>query len=169
MTDKSIQSDKLINILISNAEARVRFHSVMEYDELLAAKIIDDIAGIEPTVTKYNLSIFRNRIVKRCLDVSVAAMLLTLGLPLIPLFSKSVKVTLQNLTKVLFGKMSIIGLYPTENMRADLSKIGILGLAHISNPSSLTPEAIKKLNDYYIKHYSLLLDLDILIKYIFRK
>lgn len=168
-SDDSISPSDMINLMIESSNSKVRFHQVKEYDELLAAQIIDDISGIEPTVPKYNLSKFRNITLKRFEDVVISMILLTIGLPFLLAFKSNKAKFIKNIFKVLSGKISFIGLHKVEeNDNPAIGKIGIIGPSATENPDHLSIEAIKKLNDYYVRHYSLSLDFDIIIKYLIR-
>jgi hypothetical protein len=83
----------------------------------------------------------------------------------------------RNVLEVLRGKKSIIGLYPLGvepfDEQAALSpavgKIGLTGLAHLHSPETLSVQALQSLNEFYVKHYSLWLDIDILVTLFFRR
>jgi len=70
---------------------------------------------------------------------------------------------------VLSSHYSIVGIYPVDNIRNYNSKPGILNLVMFADPQSLNEYTIKKLNDYYENNYSLSLDFDILIKFVFKR
>ncbi len=169
LADDKLTSSDIIDLMLENANSNVRFHRVDEYDDLLAAQIIEEISGIEPTVPKYNLSMFRYRAVKRIEDILISVSLLTIGLPIILFFNKKPKEFLSKLIKVLKGNYSFVGLYETKTRKNRIGKLGVIGPALLKEPENLSDEAINKLNDYYIRHYSLSLDFDIIIKYLIRK
>jgi lipopolysaccharide/colanic/teichoic acid biosynthesis glycosyltransferase len=50
-----------------------------------------------------------------------------------------------------------------------VAKEGIISLAGLSNPNILTEDAIRNLNKYYLKHYNMILDISIFIKYLIGK
>jgi len=169
ITDDSIDSTALMKIVSSQRNDKVRFHVAQEYEELLAARIINEITGSEPTLPNYNLSKFRYRFIKRLSDISISIFLLTLGIPLVYLlFGKTVG-KWKNLFNVLIGKYSFIGLYKTKGSKNSMGKPGLIGLAHISRPERLSEQSIENLNDYYLRNFNLSLDVDIFIKYLFRK
>lgn len=167
--DESLSSSELINLMLEFSSKNVRFHQVKEFDELLAASVIQDIAGIEPTVPVYNLSRFRNRAIKRFEDIGISLILLSFGLPLILIFRRNPFTFIKLLLKVLIGELSFIGLHKIEGINPTIGKIGIIGPNASENPGNLSQEALKKLNDFYVRHYTLSIDFDILIKYIIRK
>jgi GT2 family glycosyltransferase/lipopolysaccharide/colanic/teichoic acid biosynthesis glycosyltransferase len=96
---------------------------------------------------------------------------------------------------VVRGTYSIVGLYPVESSitatpvigtvsdtkttkkQADKHEhfynhipgnIGLTGLVHIHSPEQLSVQAIQRLNDYYARSYSLWLDIEIIMKALFR-
>lgn len=167
--DESISSSELINLMLEFSSKNVRFHQVKEFDELLAASVIQDIAGIEPTVPVYNLSRFRNKTIKRLEDLAISIFLLTFGLPFVLIFRNKPKDFIKRLFKVLRGELSFIGLHKIDSASPTIGKIGIIGPNASEDPGNLSQEALKKLNDFYVRHYTLSMDFDILIKYIIRK
>ena len=94
---------------------------------------------------------------------------MTIGIPVLYLSLKNAANFVKKLWQVFIGKMSLIGIYPVDGLKPAIGKKGIMGLAHISNPDLLSKEAISQLNRYYLRHQSLSLDIDIFLKYLFRK
>jgi lipopolysaccharide/colanic/teichoic acid biosynthesis glycosyltransferase len=70
---------------------------------------------------------------------------------------------------VFFGKLSIVGIYPIDDYKSKPGKQGLIGLVQISKPDTLSDMAIRNLNDFYRQQYSFSLDIDIIIKFLFRK
>ena len=89
---------------------------------------------------------------------------------------------------VLSGKKSIIGVYPvqarshahfeesetleqynTQELPPAVGKIGLTGLAHLHSPETLSRQALQSLNEFYVQHYSIWLDVDILVTVFFRR
>ncbi|MEJ5245280.1 MAG: glycosyltransferase [Bacteroidota bacterium] len=168
--DEQISSSEMINLMLEFSSQNVRFHQVKEFDELLAASVIQDIADIEPTVPAYNLSRFRNKALKRIEDIAISLFLLTIGLPFIFAFRKEPTRFLKMLLRVLKGEISFIGLHIiSKNFAPSIGKIGIIGPNASEQTLNLSLEAIKKLNEYYLRHYTISMDFDIIIKYLFGK
>ncbi|HOQ48265.1 MAG TPA: hypothetical protein PLV01_00380, partial [Candidatus Kapabacteria bacterium] len=168
--DEQISSSEMINLMLEFSSQNVRFHQVKEFDELLAASVIQDIADIEPTVPSYNLSRFRNKALKRIEDISVSLFLLTFGLPFIFILRKEPFLFIKMLIRVLKGEISFIGLHKiSDDFTPAIGKIGIIGPNASEQTHNLSIEAIKKLNEYYLRHYTLSMDFDIIIKYLFGK
>lgn len=170
ITDPTLTKNEIIRIISKTSNPRVRFHLAHEYEELVAAKLANEISGIEPTVKRSNITKFRYRIAKRSLDIILSIFLLSIGRPLVYLFSDEPRTLIKKIWMVLKGKYSFIGLYPIEGEKTGaVGKIGLTGLAHISKPEQLSKVAILNLNDYYLEHYTFSIDTDIFLKFIFRK
>ncbi len=169
ITEPEISPNALIKLTTNSSFSNVRFHIAQEYEELIAARLINDITGIEPTVPQYNITKLRFKISKRIADFLISIVSLTIGLPFILLFLNNKKLIIKKLWLVLIGNYSYIGLYYIDNLKPEVGKVGVISLADVSNPDRLTPQAVEKLNQYYNRHFNLSLDLDIFFKYIFRK
>ncbi|MBX7153737.1 MAG: glycosyltransferase [Candidatus Kapaibacterium sp.] len=171
IVDDTLQQNELINIVRSSAALGVRYHFAGDYENVVISRIITDISGTEATLPKYNILTFRNRITKRLLDIIGALFALLVGTPVVFLTRNKVAQYLQNWWLVLLGRKSIVGIFDdtTPNQEKQLGKIGLISLASISRPEQLSQDAIQKLNEYYVRNYSLSLDTDILLKFAFRK
>jgi GT2 family glycosyltransferase len=169
ITDSSLSRAEIMALISSGARRSVRYHLATEYDQLLASEIISEIAGIQPTLPKYNITLIRNRMVKRIFDIFASLFLLTIGLPVVYLLVDDFSYILKKLAATLRGKYSIVGIYPTERDLSNLGKLGVISLGSISRPKMLSQNALKNLNEYYLQHYSFSLDIDIMLKYLFRK
>lgn len=143
---------------------KVRFHIIPEYNELITARIINEISGNEPTIQKLNITKPRLKITKRIIDIFGAIFMLTIGLIFTILQGK-----IKEWWQVLIGEKSIIGIEPIDNKTNEFCKPGIITLANTNNNINISNTAIESLNYYYIANYSLSLDIDILVRYITRK
>lgn len=166
LTDNTIPRDRVMNLMMASSSYRARFHIAQDYDDVVTARIINDVAGLEPTVTVAPLLRFRNRVAKRLADFTVALVVLTLSIP--ALILPGLRRRLQPWWEVLRGRMSIVGLWP-DGMQRTSGKPGLTGLVHISRPSGLSASATQQLNDYYVDAYSLALDVEIILKHLFRR
>ncbi len=167
ITDPSVDKVKLIST--ANAMPKVRFYFAQNYEGVVVSRVIADVTGTKPLMPKIQIETFRNRIVKRSIDVLISIFLLTGGLPLVFLFAKNVRSMLVNIWTVLLGKKSLIGLYPIGAPKMSIGKIGVISLAHLNEPEQLSMKAIEELNRYYAENYSFSLDLDICLKFYWRK
>jgi lipopolysaccharide/colanic/teichoic acid biosynthesis glycosyltransferase len=61
-----------------------------------------------------------------------------------------------------------VGLFP-DGVERTSGKPGITGLVQVSKNSSLSAPAIEQLNDYYVRDYSLALDVEIILKQLIRR
>ena len=97
--------------------------------------------------------------VKRLVDILVALIVVPLLSVSVFLPKTSVRTIWGKWVDVLTGKRSLVGTFPD---------VGMTGLAHISHPETLSQHAISQLNAYYVEHYSIALDLEILLKHFMR-
>ncbi|RPI67227.1 MAG: glycosyltransferase, partial [Ignavibacteriae bacterium] len=144
IADKQVTQAQAMQHMMQNARHGVRFHLASEYDDIVTARIINDVAGVEPTVAIPRLYRFRNRVAKRLLDIVVASIVVPLAAISVVLPKTSVRTRLSKWVDVLAGKRSLVGTYPD---------VGMTGLAHISHPETLSPHAIAQLNAFYVEQY----------------
>jgi GT2 family glycosyltransferase len=157
----------VITTLMFSSNHKVRYHIITEYDELVTSRIINEISGADIDNFKYNILKPRYKFVKRTSDIIFSFFSLTLFLPII-LLNKNRKSLLKNWFKILIGKKTTIGIFPISEYQTDKSKAGLISLTHINQPEKLTSNSIINLNNYYLKNYTLSLDIDIIIKYFTR-
>lgn len=169
IAEPEITNNKLMEIVSKFSDTKAKYHIAHEYDQLMFSEIIEEISGRKNADMIYPISTIRNILIKRSIDILYSLMALTLFLPFTIIFGK--RGILKKMWHVLCGKKSLIGYYKTEKMpfKYPFGKIGITGLAHISNPERLSKTAINQLNDYYLSNYSFSLDFDIFIKTMIRK
>jgi hypothetical protein len=166
LTDPSVSKEHIMELMIDCAGYRARFHLATDYDDVITARIINDVAGVEPTVSLPPLLRFRNRVAKRSIDIILSVIVLSLSLP--GLILSGVRRSAMAWFDVLRGHRSVVGLYADGKTRST-GLVGLTGLAHISSPGQLSPTALSQLNDYYIEHYSLALDVEIILKHLLRR
>ncbi len=170
VNSNQISNNNLLNIISKNDKSDVRFHLVKEYDDIITARIIDEITNSEPTIPHYNIARFRIRFIKRLVDYLISILGITIGLPIsLALLVSGKKDIFKAIFSLIKDNKTLVGIYPTNNKyQNSLSHEGIIGLAHISYPNRLSEQAIEKLNDYYLKNCTLSMDIDIIIKSIIR-
>ncbi|MBM4178478.1 MAG: glycosyltransferase [Ignavibacteria bacterium] len=164
LTDQDMPREKAMELMIACSAFRARFHLAHDYDDIVTARIINDVAGEEPTVSVPPLLRFRNRVAKRIVDVIVSTVVLTLGLPVLILRSKK----RHQWWNVFQGSASLVGLVPDGYSRSS-GKPGLTGLAQVSRNTNLSVSTIQQLNDYYVQEYTLALDVEIILKQLFRR
>src|SRR5207248_3997816 len=89
VTDASLPRRRIMELLSELAPLGVRFHVAQDYEDVVAARIINDVAGIEPSIGQYGLADPRNRFLKRLLDVVGSTILLTVMLPITVFFGRT--------------------------------------------------------------------------------
>lgn len=165
LADPSINKADAMAIMQLCAPSKARFHIATDYADIVTARIINDVSGVEPTVERLPLDRFRNRVVKRIMDLVCAIVVLPfIGLQL-SLGSKQARKSILLWLLVLKGDASVVGLYPDGKKRSS-GKQGVTSLANLYGRTRLDSHAIEQLNDYYVDHFSLALDADILIKHL---
>ncbi|MCS6808103.1 MAG: glycosyltransferase [Bacteroidota bacterium] len=175
----------------ARSSCRATFRFAREYDDVVAGRIVEKYVGnitgsfadSAPQGIQYNLALWKYRLVKRIIDIVGAVFILTIGLPVVILRKPPhMRRRVRQVFDVLCGAKSLIGLYlpldiaptivqstyTTTHRLLQLGKIGLTGLAHVHNPEQLSPHAIESLNEFYVRYYSLWLDVDILVTLFFR-
>ena len=198
ITDTAMPRAEIVQRIMEAAQSgaaqvahRATFRFAQEYDEVIAGRIVEKYVGnitggftvSAPPIVQYNLAQWKYRLVKRLIDVIGAVFILTIGLPVVILRTpqRHIRHRVQHIMDVLRGKKSLIGLYPirehwaveapppaSSNHLLALGKVGLTGLAHVHNPEQLSASALHNLNEFYVRHYSLWLDVDILVTLFFR-
>ncbi|MBU3699151.1 MAG: glycosyltransferase [Candidatus Kapabacteria bacterium] len=166
LTDTAMPRNAIMQLMMASSSYRARFHIAQDYDDVVTARIINDVAGLEPTVTVAPLLRFRNRVAKRMVDICLAS--LVLPLTLLALILPGSRRRLGQWWEILCGRMSIVGLWPDGVTRTS-GKPGLTGLVHISRPATLSASATEQLNTYYVDAYTLALDVEIILKHLFRR
>ncbi|MCS7176548.1 MAG: glycosyltransferase [Candidatus Kapabacteria bacterium] len=161
---------ELVNIVERLARWRVRLYIVHHPEELYVQRFVGELLGQEPMWQRYPLLHPRLRLLKRCVDILVASGALLFGLALVFLRPRR-KDFLRRWWNVLRGWWSVVGLYPLEGTagEAGFGKPGITGLAHLSGGASLPKNVLQQLNNYYLRHASFALDLEIMLNYLVRR
>lgn len=166
ITDPELSSHNSIAFLSKSANRSVKFHIVNKYEQFVASQIINKISDNRINLQKYNLNLLRYKINKRLFDILSSILLLC---TLSPIFlKKSKNFSFRDLLKVLIGEYSMVGLKPPAEEFVFLRK-GIISLVDLSNISYLTNKSIAEINEYYLKNYSVSIDIEILVKYLFKK
>jgi len=178
ITDTVLPRAEMLQHIMEASKAkpseRASFRFAREYDDVIAAEIVERTTGVRSNpVVQYRITLWQYTLLKRCMDVVAAVFVLTIGLPVVYLYAyrkrQSFKALVDAFLSVLRGTTSIIGLYPVEGSVHLLGKIGLTGLAHIHSPERLSAQALRNINEFYAQHYSAWLDVEILVKALFRQ
>lgn len=162
-----VSNNKFLSYISKFNNSNVRFHLAKEYNDLISSRILDEITAKDIYSSKYNYNKFRVKFYKSFVDIMIGIFGFTLFLPVFLLFYVGGnKQVFTNLLSLLNREKTLVGIYPSMNWGN--YKTGIFGLAHIVNQDLLNQQLADKLNEYYLKEYSFSLDIDILVKSIFR-
>lgn len=165
---KDKEQNENITLLLNKAlDLGIKVYFIKDFQDYAISKVINSVSKNQFIKHSHKLILPRYRFLKRFLDLTIAIFSLIIFAP----FSKipSIKENYSKLKSVLKSDYSIIGIYPVENIRNYNSKPGILNLVMFADQNTLNETITKKLNDYYENNYSLSLDFDILIKFVFKR
>jgi len=165
ISDPKLSSEQIMGILSSSSIRDAKYHLAHRYEDFVASQLINNISFVGNSLPKYNIRMIRYRIIKRMFDLVFSIGLILSVYPLIVLKKHNIK--LRDLLAVIFGKKSLIGIKNIEIQYQNL-KDGLISLADMSSVQPLPERARNELNEYYMKNYSLSLDLEILLKYFFK-
>jgi hypothetical protein len=168
VTEPEVPVGELISLLDRVARGRVRLYIVHTPDELYVQRFVLELLGQEPAWIRYPLLHPRIRLLKRCVDVCAALWALTLGLPLVFLNSRR-WLRIRRWWDVLRGHWSVVGLFPQEGELPDGAKPGLVSLAELAGGEQLPASLVRQLNQYYLRHYSVALDMEIVLKHCVRR
>jgi O-antigen biosynthesis protein len=117
----------------SEKATRPTFRFAREYDEVIAAQVLEDYAGTSP-VLQYNLARWQNRALKRMMDIVGAVFLLSIGLPIVFWLSDDARTLLRRLRIVVQGRASLVGLYHWHDKRRETSSGNVSELSESLEP-----------------------------------
>lgn len=163
-TQKEVFDRLQLHAQLSSVKIRV----VSDASEIISAKVIEDLLGEGATTPRYEIAKPQYRVFKRVFDLVAGLFLLSIGLPLLYLFLEHPNIVLRDILRVMAGSQSLIGVYAESDESPMIAKRGLISLASIHDPGTLSEEAISRLNEYYIRQYTPVLDLEILITFLFR-
>lgn len=157
-----------ITLLLNNAlDLGIKVYIVKDIHDYSISKVINSVSNNQFIKHSHKLILPRYRFLKRFLDIVISLFALLFMFPFSRI--KKFKDTYSKIKSVIAANYSIVGIYPVDNIRNYNSKPGILNLVMFADPNTLNENTIKKLNDYYENNYSLSLDFDILIKFVFKR
>ncbi len=180
VTDVIFSSDTLtyieiLSVISRSPERGVQYRLVPDSLEAIIGKThIDELNDLPFVDIEYNVRLFSHRVVKRCLDLVVGVVLLSV---LYPSARRRIRRgneglmtrRFSHLPKVIDGSFSLVGFQKSSNDAEMLNSLcfgkeGITGLAQVNNFNKLSGEEVAEYNVYYAKNQSLFLDLQILLK-----
>ena len=164
---EEVSTAESILMMQSAVQLDVRFHFARLPESVVTLGIAEGISPRSQVTRVLPLLTLRNRMLKRGIDLFASVLVLLFVMPLVILIRPRSRKLYAAWFNVLRGRCSIVGVYALNDGMPQVAKIGLTGLAHISDPQQLSQRTIRELNEYYIKNYSPSLDLDICIKTIF--
>ncbi len=159
--------DKLSALINKSIDVRKPIYFIKDFADYSINKVIHSVSSNQFIKTSHKLLLPRFKFAKRAMDLLYILLSAIFYLP-ISLIIKN-NLFLQNFKRVIKGEYSLIGIFHTENIRNYNSKPGILNLVKFADKNTINETSVKKLNDYYENNYSLALDFDILIKFVFKR
>lgn len=168
VTAPDFSSDYIMKSVQSSAKGHVRFHLATSYDELLTARIIADVTGRNTLTYKSPIDETRNRWIKRAMDILVSITIFVVRVPLLIFTPGREAARLKKWVSVFRGKLSVVGLFPVDSSR-EARAAGVISLVHVFDQQIPKEGSIKQLNDYYLNNYSIILDIEIMFRYLTRR
>lgn len=159
---------ELVAVAERLARWRVRLSLAQSSDELWVQRFVRELLGYEPAWVEYPILHPRLRLLKRSMDVLCAILALSLGLPFVFLSAHRWSL-LRRWWLVLRGHWSVVGIEPQDGEHHAVAKLGLLTLARLGSAGELSPTVLRQLNHYYVRHYSLALDVEIVLTYCLRR
>jgi hypothetical protein len=173
----------ILSVISRAAGKAVNFHIVPNTLDVIIGKASVDSLDVLPLVPiSYNIEKPFNQAMKRLFDIVVASVLLLSVYPFIYL-GHAVRSSFRSrfiltLPTVLAGRLSLVGpsiayspIIPSNGRSAGsifLGKPGLTGLVQLQGKGALTPEEVEQFNLHYARNQSLLMDVEILLKTLFR-
>ena len=161
--------EKFSDLFSKTLDSGSKVYFISNLGEYLSSFIISKVTSSPTILINHKLILPRYKFIKRIIDISSALLMLSLGLPHTLIKNRKDKKYLKKTLYVLNGKYSLIGIYPSENIRNYNAKPGLMNLAEFSPSTERSNETIQKLNDYYELNYSISLDFDIFIKNLLKR
>ncbi len=166
ISDKKWTFDYIKQYLKFGFGNKVKFHFASQYSDFIVSQIINDVINSTPNITNYKYSLLRYRLIKRTFDLFISSIMLIVLLPF-SLNSKVKNIT-NNLIEVVKSKKTLIGIIP-NCINSNSYKEGLINFQNINKNKNYDNQTIDKLNEFYLKNYSLSLDFDILLRKILGK
>lgn len=172
----------IVSVIGRTSRRSVNYHLVPSSLEVMIGKASISPLSEPPLVQiSYSINRWGNRALKRISDVVIAGILLISFYPFVyfrrALNGRSSPGFILGLPAVLAGRKSLVGppeqLLPSTSQNGhessvSLGKPGLTGLVQLQDGRPLTPEEIEQYHLYYARNQSFLLDLEILMKSMFR-
>ncbi len=167
ISDKKWTFENIKQYLKSGFRNQVKFHFATQYADFVVSQIINDILNSTPNINNFKYTLLRYRLIKRSFDIFISTIILLYIYPL-AIFTKNGKNRINNLIDIIKGSKTLIGIIPGSSFD-DTFKPGLINFMNINKNKTYDNQTIYKLNEFYLKNYSLSLDFDILLRKILGK
>lgn len=172
----------ILSVISRAGDRAVNFHIVPStLDVIIGKASVDSLDDLPLVPITYNIEKPLNRALKRIFDIVVSAILLLSVYPFVYLkhtLGSSRSRFILSLPSVLAGRLSLVGppdgYLPLEQSDGHaghsmyLGKPGLTGLVQLQSGREITAEEAEQYNLYYARNQSILLDIEILLKTLFR-
>jgi hypothetical protein len=173
----------IVSVIGRTSRRSVNYHLVpSSLDVMIGKASIAPLSDPPLVQISYNINRWGNRAVKRAVDILISSLLLISVYPFLyfrrALNGRSTKTFLGGLPAVFAGRKSLVGppeqLLPSTSQNGlessvSLGKPGLTGLVQLQDGKPLTREEVEQYHLYYARNQSFFLDLEILMKSLFRK
>ncbi len=170
-SSESLSYRDILSIISRSRNREINFRMVPNSMEVIIGKThIDQLNEIPLIDIDYKLHSPLNRFTKRLFDLAGSIILLVLFSPTKQAFKEKIHYNL--LPFVLSGRYSLVGPPidntvsngPIDNIDIYIQKPGLTGLYQINRHEGISLEEIENYKIYYAKNYSVLLDIEIILK-----
>jgi hypothetical protein len=173
VSPQSVSYADILSMIGKTREQSVSFHMVPSTMEVILGKgSIDSLSEVPLVEISYNIDQPLHRFAKRLFDLSASCLLLIFVYPILWLKERirptSGSTFVADLPAVIRGSMSLVGPSkahqgsPHPNLH--MGKPGLTGMVQLQGDRMLSRDEVDRLNLYYARNQSLILDLEILAK-----
>ena len=171
----------ILSVIARSRNRSINFRLVPgSLESIIGKTSIDELDTLPLVDIEYNIHRPVNRLVKRLLDIVVAALLLVSIYPLRRFFGgggDGRDSLILKIPEVLRGRLSLVGLPvgeggPARKQPGDTDELGpegLTGLLQIHSREDLDPEERERYKLYYAKNQSLMLDMQIIARSLFNR
>jgi GT2 family glycosyltransferase len=167
ISDKKWNFDSLKHYLKSSYGNKLKFHFVSQYSDFIVSQIISDVINNSANIANYKYSLLRYKIIKRTFDIIFSFIILLSASPFLAMTNKG-KNRIKSIYNVFLGKITFVGIIP-DGIFVNNYKPGLINFRNINKNKNYDKQTIDKLNEFYLKNYSISLDFDILLRKILGK
>lgn len=171
VTSAGFDKKMFTSLKYRNLDLKNKIHFISAYKDLQVSRVYNVIES-NVKLSERDILPLRYRFYKRTFDIIVSLFFLTIGFPLLYLFSASGGKMRKEFSQVLKNSYSVIGVeICNEKNRSVVDNVFKKGIITLNNTflNSEDIETVKMLDKIYTQHYSLSLDFELLIKFLVNK